>query len=215
MIEPRYFPYQAKARDLIREGDILLFRGTSVVSKIIQRATQGRYSHVGIASWHYNNDDILELVEFREWKGGRTTAFARQLELYDKQIDVYRVMSPKKVVVYDEKSDKFFEKWVELNPELVTHEMRKMTGLPYGFRRILWMAKFYIIGIRFLFSDSTVFDDSSKIEQVFPVCSTAVSTAFSRNGFDLVHNRSDERTTPVDIARSPLTEYLFTPYKDF
>jgi len=214
MINPIYVPYREKARDLIQEGDVLLFRGRGIVSKAIQKVTQGRYSHVGLASWHSNDNNILELVEFREWKGGRTTNFSRNLEKFDRQIDVYRVLSPKKVVTFNQDDLSFSERWVNFNPHDVTYELRKMTGLPYGLRRIWWMAKFYMFGLRFLINDPTIYDDESR-EVVFPVCSTAVAACFSKHGFDLIQNRSDERTTPVDIARSPLLSYMFTPFKDW
>jgi hypothetical protein len=215
MIEPIYVPYKEQARGLIQEGDVFLFRGKGIVSKGIQKVTQGRYSHVGLASWHHNKNNVLELVEFREWKGGRTTAFAQQLKKSDGQIDVYRVLSPRKVVSFNPKTLEFSEKWVEFKPHDVTYEMRQMTGLPYGMARIWWMAKFYMLGLRFLLHDPSVFDDTTTDVPVLPVCSTAVATCFSRHNFDLIKNRSDERTTPVDIARSPLLTYMFTPTVDW
>jgi hypothetical protein len=215
MIKPLYLPYKAEACHLIKEGDVVLFRGKGLVSKVIQRLTQGRYSHVGLASWHHNERDILELVEFREWKGGRTTNFERQIEKYDKQIDIYRPISPKKVVTFDQHTLKFLEDDVPYKPHDVTFEMRQMTGLPYGFARIWWMARFHMFGLRFIINDPSIYIDKPTEDIIYPVCSTAVATCFSRHGYDLIHNMSDERTSPSDIARSPLLTYLFTPYKDW
>jgi len=214
MITPKVIPYRGKAQQLINEGDILLFRGTSWISRWIKRFTQGRYSHVALASWHETNAH-LECVEFREGAGGRTVSFETQLEKYDKKIDVYRVLSPKKLIHFDEERQVVLEEWVEYPAHSVTSDLRKMTGLPYGYTRIIWLLKFHLLGLRLLYKDPALYDDTPIENDVYPVCSTAVSTCTSRHQFDLVRNRSDQRTTPSDCARSSACEYLFTPEKDW
>ena len=87
--------------------------------------------------------------------------------------------------------------------------MRKMTGLPYGWKRIWWIAQYKLPVLRFFYKIEHLVDDTST-ELIYPVCSTAVAYSFSKEGFDLVHNRADKATEPSDLSRSPLLQYLFT-----
>ena len=87
--------------------------------------------------------------------------------------------------------------------------MRKLTALPYGWRRIWWMAKHKMAGLRFFYKPDDLMIDTVK-DVVYPVCSTAVSYSFNKNGYDLITNRSDEWTEPGQISMSPRLSYLFT-----
>ena len=70
-MDSNYLNY-CTARELLREGDVLLFRGRGIIGNIIKRAGEGRYSHVGVASVHPNNGGFIwECIEFREFHGGR------------------------------------------------------------------------------------------------------------------------------------------------
>lgn len=207
MTTKKLVPY-VQAQSLLKEGDVLLFEGASLVGSLIQRAGEGKYSHVGIASGHRTNGHIFwECVEFREWKGGRTIS----LEQYVKEnnIDVYRV-SPENISWhYAEEEGKIYKDSVPFDGKAVTNTMRKMTGLPYGYKRIYWIAQHKIPFLRLLYSMDSIVDDNTE-ELVYPVCSTAIAYSFSKAGFDLVSNRGDEWTEPSDIARSALLHYLFT-----
>ena len=87
--------------------------------------------------------------------------------------------------------------------------MRKMTGLPYGWRRIWYMAQLNLPFLRLSFPVESIIDDSDN-ELVYPVCSTAVAHCFDATGYDLVHNRTNNYVEPSDIGRSPLLNYVFT-----
>ena len=68
-------PY-SEALPLIQEADILLFRGKGIISWLIKRYGSGVHSHVGIAHW---DNDNLQCVEFREFKGGRSVSLKTQV----------------------------------------------------------------------------------------------------------------------------------------
>lgn len=196
----------------INEGDVLLFRGRGWISTIIGSQTDTTYSHVAIASWSNgdaNTDDgILECVEFREGYGGRAVSLENEVTRLPNQIDVYRPIPLFGKLIFnpETKETEFVEK--DFNGKAVTRTLRKMTGLPYGWKRILWMTKNKLVFFR-LFDKSKLMDDRLN-DIVYPVCSTAVSYSFNKWGFDLINNKSDEWSEPGHIALSPRISYLFT-----
>lgn len=202
-----------QAAPLLQEADILLFRSRGFFSYLIKRVSEGLYSHVGIASSHYHDEDdekIWECIEFREWKGGRSVSLQTYIRTEDVVIDVYRPTAKKIVMSYNTITDSIESKIVRLNTHDVTDTMRKMTGLPYGWRRIAWMAQFNLPVLRWFYSMESLVDDCCLEDLVYPVCSTAIAHSFSKAGYDLIHNRSDIATEPSDISRSALLNYLFT-----
>lgn len=205
-----------EARLLIQEADVLLFRGNGFFSKLIQRAGEGSYSHVALASWYNGSraSSLLEVTEFREGKGGRTvnltSAYKKHLE--EGLIDVYRINKPLYRTYYNIETKKVEKVAIDFNAKGVTRHMRNLTGLPYGWARIWWIAKNKMVGLRWFANRENVDNDNSAmdISKIYPVCSTAVAACFSRYGYDLTRNRADEFMEPSDISRSALLNYLFT-----
>ena len=205
----QYIPF-TKARNLIEEGDVLLYRNSGFIPYLIKAATQGPYTHVGLASWVYDktgSQSYLECVEFREWKGGRAVNLAQQVRFYNRQIDVYRATSPFCDLSF--KGGEIKKKNIFLKGRKITNCLRSITGIPYGWRRIWWLGKHHFIGTRLWLPEES-HDDELKNEVVYPVCSTVVAHCYHANFTDLIHNRSNSRTEPSDIARSPILNYLFT-----
>lgn len=201
-----------EALNHIKEGDILLFRGNSIFSWFIQAASEGYYSHVGVASWTYDElgkKSSLECVEFREWIGSRAINLGNYVDDNPGMIDVFRPLP--------EYTDNRFlckNREIHLNKKVydgkkITDEFRTLTGLPYGWKRIFWLMQFHLIGIR-LFTWKNSLVDNSLEQEYYPVCSTIVAHLFSKHYTDLVHFRSSSRTEPNDVARSPILNYIFT-----
>ena len=71
----RLTTYQQQ-RSLIRDGDVLAFRGKSFFSKLIRIRTLARVTHVGLALWVR---DRLCVLEAREWHGVRMFPLSRYL----------------------------------------------------------------------------------------------------------------------------------------
>lgn len=57
-----------EARPLIADGDLIAWRGTGPVSRLIRRVTMGGVTHVGVA-WHWREADRLFVLEQREFRG--------------------------------------------------------------------------------------------------------------------------------------------------
>jgi hypothetical protein len=205
-----YLTYD-QAEPLIKEGYVLLFRGQTWASKLIQKASDGLYSHVGLATWTNgrNNPPILECVEFKEWKGGRTVNLANYMRTHDGLIDVFAPTEPVYTYRFDPVTKTISKIRHFYNGRLLTNAMRRSTGLPYGWSRIWWLARFHLPFLRAFTRDNS-FDDSVRDELIYPVCSTAIAHYCSKYYVDLIKYRSDERTEPSDLARSPLLNYLFT-----
>jgi hypothetical protein len=203
-----FLPYR-KARDILKEGDVLMFRGRGIASFFIKGAGSGHYSHVAIASANIFNGRIFwECVEFREWKGGRTVGLERYVGDNPGIIDVYRpsrIYSGLKFI-----DGSVVEYSMRFNPRAVTDDMRQLTGLPYGWLRIWRFIKYNISALRLLHSLDSITNDDTPTTLVYPVCSTALAYAFSRNGYDLMRNRSDDYMQPSDISRSLFLNYIFT-----
>jgi len=197
-----YMEYE-QARNLIKEADVLLFRGRGLVARFIGRAGEGVHTHVAVASWHGNS---LECVEFREWKGGRTVNLSIQVEKNNGYIDVYRPLSSIHYPVLV--GNEIIYSLANLDPYKITNCMRDMTGLPYGWKRIWLIAKHKMPFVRFFYDIGSVTKDLGEI--LYPICSTAVAHCFSKNYYDLVKNRADQWTEPADISRSSILSYLFT-----
>ena len=53
----------AEVRNLVRDGDIIAFRGTRMFSRIIKLWTRSRVSHVGIACWMHSRLTVVEALE--------------------------------------------------------------------------------------------------------------------------------------------------------
>lgn len=202
-------PY-SQVKRLIEEGDVLLFRGTGIFSRFIQRAGEGKYSHVGVASWH-NGGDLLECIEFVGGSGGRSVNLDTYVEQINCQIDVFRPIPRFSKWVFEPKKRITELEMVKFQGVKVTRCMRKLTGLPYGWRRIWWIFKHKLPILRFFYNlDSITIDGDGNEEVIYPVCATSISHCFSKNGYDLVYHRSDEWTEPSDLARSTRLNYLFT-----
>jgi len=193
-----------QAKELIKEGDILLFRGSGTIGFLIKRYTGGVHSHVALA---HKDGDVLECVEFREFMGGRSVSLKSQVDSSPLNIDVFR---PVKSISYEEMdaegNTKLIEKnYTEETASAMTEDIIRWTGQPYGWSNIWKMFLRFIPGAR-LFQQNINDDEVAKAK----VCSTAVTVALRRNFMDPVPYLADDRVSPADLARSPILQYLFT-----
>jgi hypothetical protein len=184
----------------IQEADVLLFRGEGLISWLIKRYGSGVHSHAAIAHW---DDDDLQCIEFREFKGGRAVSMKSQVETHPNNIDVFRAAS------YIEFGDKDYRLTKDMADE-ITGVMKNITGLPYGWKNFWKLGKHYLPFCRL--AEQNIKDDDPT--NVF-VCSTAVVYAYRQAYLDPVPYLADSAVTPADLARSCLFEYKFTIQKDW
>jgi len=181
------------------------------MSRAIQWAGRGQYSHAAMASWRDKPaNSLLECVEFREWKGGRTVALSTQVAALSGQIDVFRVSSRVEEIQLQKLGTgvEIQSAWVDYDGKAATEVMRELTGLPYGWHRIWLLGRESLPLIRFFFTPN--FEDKSENGGLYPVCSTAVAAAIRRKFVDLMPNLSDNEMSPSDLGRCRDLHYLFT-----
>jgi hypothetical protein len=193
-----------EAKKQLQNGDILLFKGTPFPSFgfFICLYTGGLHSHAALA---YKDNGNWMCLEQREFKGGRCVYLKSQVDQNPGRIDVYRA-SPSVLV------PKFKDNWEwkkrifgDRRKQNVIDYGKKLTGTPYGWKNIWKIARTFLPVVRLIHRKT---DDNIPTDAY--VCSTLVAAAYRHGYVDLCPNKPDERTTPADIERSALVNYLFT-----
>lgn len=82
-----------QTRDEIEDGDVLLFQGTGLFSRLIRWATRSRYSHSGIALWWNDRLMVLESTdpEVRVMPLSILVGHYPRVDLYRPNLDVNHV----------------------------------------------------------------------------------------------------------------------------
>ena len=176
----------ADARPLIRDGDFVLCRPTSMFGYLIAR--KSGYSHAGMLFWdRVAGVDRLYMAEQIQWKGGRQVPLSGQIKGYSGLYDVFRPPNP-----YDGKA--------------AVSEMLTIVGRRYG-RAALIRAAIQHTFFAWLFPPLS---DAEVLERGLPqVCSQATAEASRAGGFD-PSPKPDSVTEPGDLAT--LTRYVCTPH---
>ena len=172
----------------IGDAWVALFRGRGIVSSAIQNFTRGAWSHAGLLACH---DRGVDLLEVREFHGGRRVTLASQVSLYPRQIDIFSCNAE--------------VRW-HFDQAAAVESMRKFTGQKYGWAGALRLGLSRIPGLWHFFPVET--DDLARGAQ--PFCSHAVCTALREGGIDPVPNMPDYLVTPTMLATSLFLEYQFT-----
>jgi hypothetical protein len=175
----------------IWNGDLLLFRGQGIVSRLIGTAGRSRYTHAARAVWW---GDTLFCCEVRELKGGRAVTLASQVRKFPGAIDVFAVNPD--------------NRWPEYDRHAANQFMLRLAGCDYGYGGLLKAALLHAPFCRFLVSPET---EDSQVAERPPFCSQACAMADRvGGGVDPVPHLADRITEPADLARSPFYRYRFT-----
>ena len=179
------------ALEHIQPADLLLYRGTGIVSRVVSIASMSAYTHAAKVSVL---DGSPYVVEIRELIGGRITSLRKQVATYPGRIDYYRANPD--------------DRWPNYNRLGADRYMRDLTDYPYGLRHLWTAAMCHLPVVRIWFgvpSEEDVADGHP------PFCSDACSLADRiGGGVDPVLHTSDRQTKPSDLARSHFYQYQFT-----
>src|SRR5688572_28855278 len=115
-LQKLHFVHYRDARDLIEDGDLLLFRRRSLISI----AGRGLHSHAAKAAWWHGD---LFCLEVREWFGGRAVLLSKQVFRYPGQIDVFETNAA--------------DRWHGYNRSNALMVLRRMAGCDYCYRNVL------------------------------------------------------------------------------
>jgi len=190
--KPRFVKL-AEAAPIIGNAWLAQYRGSGLISRLIQYGTGGVHSHTAM----FKRDcatGCVDVLELREFIGGRSTPIDYQVQQYPGQIDVF---SPD------------VERWPEFNPSLAVYYMRKLTCKPYGYWGVARLA-LQKVPLLWRCWPLDVSDNPAK-PCAAPFCSHAVVTAYREGGrVDPVPRKPDHLVTPNDLTWSLLFHYEFT-----
>ena len=165
----------------------------SWVSRAIRYGTQGAHSHSML--FLRNMWDDLDVLEVREFKGGRRKTFNYHVNQTGR-IDVF---SPD------------VTRWPNFNPLQAGYAMREMVDHNYGWWGVFHMFLRRTPGIWRLYSQTTVDQlptETSPVRQ--PFCSHAVSLSTHRGGVDPVPRCPHWLVSPSMLTQSLFYRYEFT-----
>jgi hypothetical protein len=175
-----------QSRSSIRNGDVLMYRGRSLESRIIRLATGSPYSHAGLAAWWNDRLMVLEAVG----RGVVVTPISRNVRSYPGGVEWFTS--------------------VEVIPEDQRLQMVEFAQRELGKEYALWRA--LLLGIRVLFQHNVESKDRLRREERL-FCSHYVAQAYNAIGRDLRKGVSDRFMSPGDIAASPLLKRIGVLYK--
>jgi hypothetical protein len=164
----------AEIRDGIKDGDIVLFRGKSWVSRAIRWVTGSPYSHSGVVAWWHSHLIVLEAVP----RGISAARLSIVVHEYDGNCELWTTDGA-------------------LERAEVIRAARNLLGRSYSKRKLLANLRRMALG-RFGGDDVDPDDLPASL-----VCSEFVSRVWRAGGLDLKDGVSDRFTKPSDIARSP------------
>lgn len=197
---------------LMEPGDVLLFRGFSLVSFLISGFTDSVYTHAAVVDkFELDGTPYCEILQFREFRGGVASNLWRDVLKYSGKIDVFRPERSVEASDFDAKTGEIKTITVPFDSAKFVAKMRKLTGQDYGYARILafWLR---IVPFVRLFVPRRANNLAPKRFD-FPVCSTSVAWSAYRTGYFFIR-KNPNWTTPGDLSDSPRLSYLFTLEKD-
>ena len=172
--EQRVFLHYGGIRGKIRDGDILLFRGKSWISRVICRVTGSPYSHAAIVAWWSDRLMVLEAVG----KGIVVSRMSVVVNQYSGKVELWTT---------DE----------NLERTDVIRAAQRLLGKRYSLSKLVRNLARLVLG-RPRHEDA----DPDAPPADF-VCSEFVSRVWRAGGVDLVNDAPDMYTKPSDIAKSP------------
>jgi len=178
--------YYGDVRLQIQNGDVLMYRGRSLESRLICLLTRSRYSHAGLAVWWNDRLVVMEAVG----KGVMVTPLSSNVRHYDGRVEWFtsREDIPQ--------GDRML---------LVAYAQREL-GKEYA----TWRA--ILLGVRILFNRRVEERDRLRREQKL-FCSYYVAQAYNAINRDLKRGFSDRFMSPGDIAASPQLRRVAILYK--
>jgi hypothetical protein len=161
-------------RTNIMDGDILLFRGKSWISRLIGWATRSPYSHAGILAWWHGRLMVLEAVS----NGVVASRMSIVVQTYSGRVELWTTDGQL------------------VRPEVI-RAAQILLGKRYSKLKLLYNLRRLLLGRR---RDEPADPDAPPEDFV---CSEFVSRVWRAGGIDLSHDSPDLYTKPADIARSP------------
>ena len=165
-----------QVRAQIQDGDVLLYRGRSLASRVIRWATGSPYSHAGLAVWWNERLMVLEAVG----KGVVVTPLSVNVRWYHGDVEWFTTADP---ITREDR-----RRLVDIAQKELGKEYATWKAVILGLRRVLG-------------ADIDRRDSIRRERKLF--CSLYVASVYNAIGRDLKEGVSDAFTSPADIAQSP------------
>lgn len=168
-----------EVRPQIKNGDVIMYEGKSMVPKLVSWFTLSPYSHAGIAVWWNERLMVMEAT----MRGVRVMPLSRNIFKHKGKVE-----------------------WFTSKQEISDEDRLRMVifaqeELGKSFAR--WKA--VLFGLKILLNRNLSKKDQLRMENKL-FCSQYVAQIYNSIGLDLKKNREDRFMSPGDIARSPLME---------
>jgi hypothetical protein len=163
-------------RKTVASGDVLLYEGEKLFSRIIKKVTRSRFSHAGISVWWNERLMVMEAVG----RGVVVTPLSASVGHYKGHVHWY---TSKRLLSEEERKRMIIFAQEELGKE-------------YALWKAIW------VGIQLLFKWKPEQRDELKRERKL-FCSAYVAQIYNSIGVDLKPGLSDSSVVPEDIATSP------------
>jgi len=168
-----------EVRPQIKNGDVIMYEGKSMVPKLVSWFTRSPYSHAGIAVWWNERLMVMEAT----MRGVMVMPLSRNIFKHKGKVE-----------------------WFTSKQEISDEDRLRMVifaqeELGKSFAR--WKA--VLFGLKILLNRNLSKKDQLRMENKL-FCSQYVAQIYNSIGLDLKKNREDRFMSPGDIARSPLME---------
>lgn len=168
-----------EVRPQIKNGDVIVYEGKSMVPKLVSWFTRSPYSHAGIAVWWNERLMVMEAT----MRGVMVMPLSRNIFRHKGKVE-----------------------WFTSKQEISDEDRLRMVifaqeELGKSFAR--WKA--VLFGLKILLNRNLSRQDQLRMENKL-FCSQYVAQIYNSIGLDLKKNREDRFMSPGDIARSPLME---------
>lgn len=170
-------------RSAMQDGDVLLFKGQSWLSKIIKWRTQSDYSHAGIVVWWNGRLMVLEAIG----QGVLARPISYNLEHYTGDIEYFR---PQQKIA------------TEVRTSMAQFAQAQL-GKKYATRRLVGFF------FKLIFKRPLQSQDSSEAAGRY-FCSEYVADIYAKNGLDLDIERSSGYTSPDRLATAAGLSFVAT-----
>jgi hypothetical protein len=176
-LEVTYRDFRREAKD----GDVVLFQGTGLLSRIIRKGSGSDYSHAGMVAWWGKRLVLLQSTG----RGVETLPMSRAVRDYAGPVDWFQVRP-------------------ELEPQLDRARLLSlavcMQGIPYGTRGLLVLACRMLLERLRIRSYRNEPDMTGRPRALF--CSQYIAACYERAGLDLDRETPHHFTSPADLAFS-------------
>jgi hypothetical protein len=177
---PLVVPYR-EFRQQAKDGEVVLFQGTGLLSRVIRAGSKSDYSHAGMVAWWGKRLVLLQSTG----RGVETLPMSRAVRSYAGPVD-------------------WFQLRADLEPQLDRRRLLSlavcMQGVPYGTSGLVYLAFRMLLerlGIRSYRNDPEMAERPQKL-----FCSQYIAACYKSAGIDLDAETPDHFTSPGDLAFS-------------